>query len=72
VKEFNQTVQDPKVKTEIIKKTQMEAILERENIGKRSGATDTNITNRIKEIEKTILGTASFPYQSAPTADPVP
>jgi hypothetical protein len=40
------------VEVETIKKTQMEAHLEMENLGKRSGITDVNITNRIQEIEE--------------------
>jgi hypothetical protein len=32
------------------KKTEMEANLEMENLEKRSGITDVNITNRIQEI----------------------
>jgi hypothetical protein len=32
---------------EIIRKSQMEATLEMENLGKRSGATDARSTNRI-------------------------
>jgi hypothetical protein len=36
--------------------TQMEANLEMENLGKRSGITDVCITNRIKEIEERISG----------------
>jgi predicted transcriptional regulator len=39
-----------------IKKTQKEATLEMDHLGKRTGATDANITNRIKEIEERILG----------------
>jgi len=52
VKELNKAVQDLKVEVETIKKTQMEANLEMENLGKRSGITDVSITNRIQEIEE--------------------
>jgi hypothetical protein len=45
-------VQDLKVEVETIKKTQIEATLEMENLGKRSGATDASINNRIQEIEE--------------------
>jgi hypothetical protein len=38
-----------------IKKTQMETTLKMENLGKRSGITEVNITNRIQEIEDRIL-----------------
>jgi hypothetical protein len=41
---------------ETIKKTQMEATLEMENLGKRTGTTDTSITGRIQEIEERISG----------------
>ena len=40
---------------ETIKKSQREITLEIENLGKRSGVIDTNITNRIQKIEKIIL-----------------
>jgi hypothetical protein len=41
---------------EVIKKTQTEGILEVENLGKRTKATDTNIANRIQEMEVRISG----------------
>jgi hypothetical protein len=58
VKELNKVIQDLKVEVETIMKTQMEASLEMENLGKKSGVTiiDVTITNRIKEIEERILG----------------
>jgi hypothetical protein len=37
------------VEVETIKKTQMEANLEMENLEKRSGITDVSITNRIRD-----------------------
>ena len=37
---------------EAIKKTQMKGILEMENLGKRTGTTDTSITNRIQDMEE--------------------
>ena len=49
VKELNKTVQELKMEIEAIKKTQMEANLEMKKTKKRSGATDTSITNRIQE-----------------------
>jgi peptidoglycan hydrolase CwlO-like protein len=52
---LNKEVQDLKLQIETIKKTQMEANLEIENLGKMSGATDGNINNRIQEIEKRTL-----------------
>jgi hypothetical protein len=46
------------VEVETIKKTQMEANLEMENPGKRSGIRDVSINNRIRiqEIEDRISG----------------
>ena len=40
------------MEAETIKKTQMEANLEMENLGKRSGVIDATITNRMQEIEE--------------------
>ena len=45
-------VQDLEGKVETIKKIQMEATLEIENRGKKSGIIDVRITNRIQEIEE--------------------
>ena len=56
VKELNKVIQNLKVGVETIKKTQMEANLEMENLGKRSGFIDVSITNRIQEIEERISG----------------
>jgi hypothetical protein len=50
VKELNQIVPELKMEIETIKKSQMEAMLEMENLGKRSGAVDVSITNRIQDI----------------------
>jgi hypothetical protein len=47
VKELNKAGQDLRVEVETIKKTQMEANLEMENLGKSSGITDVIITSRI-------------------------
>jgi uncharacterized coiled-coil protein SlyX len=44
------------MEVETIKKSQMETTLEIENIGKKSGAIDASITNRIQEIEKRVSG----------------
>ena len=41
---------------ETIKKSQRETTLEIENLGKKSGAIDSSITNRIQEIEERISG----------------
>ena len=56
MKELNKVVQDLKVEVETIKETQMEATLEMENLGNRSGIIDESITNRIQEIEERISG----------------
>ena len=53
---MNKTIKDLKLKIETIKKTQREAKLERENLGKGSGVTDKNIINRIQVIEERISG----------------
>ena len=49
--ELNKVIQYLKVEVETIKK-KMEANLEMENLGKRSGITGINISNRILEIEE--------------------
>jgi hypothetical protein len=57
MKELNKVVQDLKGEVESIKKkkkTQMEANLDVENLGKRSGIIEVSITNRIQEIEERI------------------
>jgi hypothetical protein len=54
VKELSKGIQDLKVEVETIKKTEMNANLEMENLGKRSGITDVSIANRIQEIEERI------------------
>jgi uncharacterized protein YukE len=51
VKELNKAVQDLKIEVQTINKTQMEATLKMEILGKRSGAIDACINNRIQEIE---------------------
>jgi predicted nucleic acid-binding Zn-ribbon protein len=53
---LNKAIQDLKVEVETIKKTQMEADLEMENLRKRSGITDVSIINRIQEIEERLSG----------------
>jgi predicted nucleic acid-binding Zn-ribbon protein len=52
VKELNKTIQNLKMERETIEKSQREATLEIENLGKRSGVTNTSIINRIQEIEE--------------------
>ena len=45
------------MEVEKIKKSQKKTTLEIENLGKKSGAIDASITNRIQEIEERISGT---------------
>ena len=45
LKEMSRTVQDLKMEIEIIKKLHIEATLDTENLGKRSGVTDASITD---------------------------
>ena len=56
MKELNKAIQNLKVEVETIKKTQVEANLEMENQGKKSGIIGVSITNRIQEIEERISG----------------
>jgi hypothetical protein len=56
VKELNKTIQGLKMEVKTIKKSQRETTLEIENLGKKSGDKDANITNRIQEIEERISG----------------
>jgi predicted nucleic acid-binding Zn-ribbon protein len=51
VKELNKTTQDLKMEVETIKKLQKETTLEIDNLGKKSGAIEASIRNRIQEIE---------------------
>ena len=56
VKELNKAIQDLKVEVETIKETQMEAILEMEHLGKRSGITYVSITKIMQEREERASG----------------
>jgi predicted nucleic acid-binding Zn-ribbon protein len=56
VKELNKTIQDIKMEVETIKKSQRETTLEIENLGKKSGAIDASITNRIQVMEERTSG----------------
>ena len=49
---MDKTVQELKMEIKTIKKTQKEATLEMDHLGKRTGAMDAIITNRIQEIEE--------------------
>jgi hypothetical protein len=55
VKELNKVVQDLKMEIETIKKAQMEANLEMENLGKWSGIAGVSIIKRIQETEERTL-----------------
>jgi hypothetical protein len=54
--ELNKTIQDLKRYVDTIKKTKIEATLEIENLGKKSGTIDASISNRKKEMEERISG----------------
>ncbi|XP_060221820.1 S-methyl-5'-thioadenosine phosphorylase isoform X2 [Meriones unguiculatus] len=56
VKEINKMAQDLKIELEKLKKTQMEEIVERKNLGKKTGTTEVSITNRLQEMEERISG----------------
>ena len=51
LKELSKTTQDLKMEVERIKRSQMEAFLEIECLGKRSGVIDMSIMNRIQESQ---------------------
>ena len=55
--ELNKTIQDLKREVDTIKKTQSEATLEIENLGKKSRTIDGSISKRIQEMEDRISGT---------------
>ena len=54
MKELNKTIQNLKMEIESLKRTQRKTALEIENLGKRTGVTDANITSRIQMIEERI------------------
>jgi seryl-tRNA synthetase len=56
VKELNKIIQDLKMAVETIERSQREATLEIENLGKGSGVTNASITNRIPEMKERISG----------------
>jgi hypothetical protein len=56
VKELNKTTQNKKLEVETIKKSQRKTTLEIEIQGKKPGAIDANISNRIQEMEERISG----------------
>ena len=53
-KELNKTIRSLKIEGETTKKSQRETTLKKENLGKKSGAIDANINNRIQEKEDRI------------------
>jgi predicted nucleic acid-binding Zn-ribbon protein len=54
--EMSKTILDLKREVETIKKTQSEARLKIETLGKKSGTIDESISNRIQEMEEKISG----------------
>ena len=54
--EMNKTILNLKREVETIKKTQSEATLEIETLGKKAGTIEASISNRIQEMEERILG----------------
>jgi septal ring factor EnvC (AmiA/AmiB activator) len=56
VMELNKTIQDLKREVDTIKKTQSEATLDIETLGKKSGTIDGIISNRTQEMEERISG----------------
>jgi predicted nucleic acid-binding Zn-ribbon protein len=54
--EMNTTILDLKREVDTIKKTQSEATLEIETLGKKSGIIDASISNRIQEMKERISG----------------
>ena len=53
---MNKTIQDLKSEVDTIKKSQNEAMLEIEIVGKKSGTIDACISNRIQAMEERISG----------------
>ena len=53
---MNKTILDLKREVDTIKKTQSEATLEIENLGKKSGTIEASIINRIQEMKERISG----------------
>ena len=52
VMELNNTIQDLKREVDTINKTQSEATLEIETLGKKSRTIDANVSNKIQEMEE--------------------
>jgi hypothetical protein len=58
--ELNKAIQDLKREVDTIKKTQSEAMLDIETLGKKSGTIDVLITNRIQEMQERISGAEDY------------
>jgi hypothetical protein len=56
VMKMNKNILDLKREVDTKKKTQSEATLEIETLGKKSGTIDTSISNRIQEMKERISG----------------
>ena len=56
MKELNTTIQELIMKDETIKKSEREATLKIENLGKKSGVIEARINNRIQKIAESISG----------------
>jgi uncharacterized coiled-coil DUF342 family protein len=54
--ELNKIIQDLRREVDTIKKTQSEATLEIQTLGKKSGTIDVSISNRTQEMEDRISG----------------
>jgi cell division protein FtsL len=60
VMEMNKNIIDLKKEVDTIKKTQSEAMLEIETLGKKSGTINVSISNRIQEMEERISGAEDY------------
>ena len=58
--EMNKTILDLKKEVDTIKKTQTEATVEIETLGKKSGTIDGKNSNRIQDMEDRISGAEDF------------
>jgi predicted RNase H-like nuclease (RuvC/YqgF family) len=56
VMEMNKTILDLKREVDTIKKTQSKAMLEKDNLGKKSGTINASISKRIQEMEERTSG----------------
>ena len=65
--ELNKAVQELKVEIDTIKKTQVEATIDTENLGKTSGITDVRNTNRIQEIEEKKISVVDYTLEDIDT-----